>query len=147
MVYTVDHTYPLRHTFATRMMMFMPVLLLGAGLVVGLVLLAVHGPVLPEVVIFPVWFLVIAIVSGQYLRLPHTIEWSSQGTITFRSYLKSIAMSPRDIVSIQPNQSTIGILKVLYGEKKLNVLSQFDGFHDFLQRLKAENPSVELRGC
>ncbi len=30
---------------------------------------------------------------------------------------------------------------------KFRILNQFDEFHDFLVRLKAANPAVDLRGC
>jgi hypothetical protein len=128
------------------MLMFMPVLMLGIGLLSGIFLLVKFGPVFP-VVMSAIWVLVTLVISSQYLRLPHTIEWSSEGTITFRSYLGDTTTSPSEIVSIEPNPNAIGTLRIRYGKKKLNLLSQFDDFHEFLHRLKAENPAVEFRGC
>src|SRR5262245_5084564 len=104
MVYQLGRIFLLRRTQATRMMMLMPLIMLGVGVVVGVALLLTRGPVLPGVVIFPIWLAVLAYVATRYLGFPHTIDWSAEGTITFRSYIRSTRVSPGEIVSIEPAQ-------------------------------------------
>lgn len=36
---------------------------------------------------------------------------------------------------------------IVFVSVKIRLLSQFDGFHEFVARLKAANPRIELRGC
>jgi len=79
------------------------------------------------------------------LRIPHLIEWHDDNTICFVSRLRTVRLKPENIVSIKPDQ--FGRLKVKHARGKIELLSQFDNFHDFIARLKAVNTSVEVRGC
>ena len=81
------------------------------------------------------------------LSLPHKIELYQDGTIEFVSVLKRRNVQARDIVSIKPDGTSFGFLVVRSAGSKIRLLAQFDGFHDFLARVKALNPTVELRGC
>ena len=53
----------------------------------------------------------------------------------------------REIESIKPYSSQFGFLIVRTSGGKIRLLNQFDGFHDFILKLKTANPAVELRGC
>ena len=46
-----------------------------------------------------------------------------------------------------PSGQFFGFLVVRTKNKKIKILNQFDGFHDFILNLKSKNPLIELRGC
>jgi hypothetical protein len=81
------------------------------------------------------------------LSLPHKITVSETGEITFISLLRRRSVTGAEIESIKPDRGQFGFLLVRTGNRKIRLLNQFDGFHDFISNLKTMNPSVELRGC
>jgi hypothetical protein len=81
------------------------------------------------------------------LSFPHKITVSETGEITFTSLLRRRSVSGAEIESIKPDRGQFGFLVVRTANRKIRILNQFDGFHDFIINLKATNPSVELRGC
>ena len=80
------------------------------------------------------------------LSLPHTITVSESGQVEFISIIRKCQTSLREIESIKP-ASQFGFLVVRTATGKFGILNQFDGFHDFIVRLKTANPTVELKGC
>jgi len=40
-----------------------------------------------------------------------------------------------------------GFVRVRTTRPKITLFTQFHGFHDFLVKLNAMNPQIELRGC
>ena len=80
------------------------------------------------------------------LSMPHTIGVSESGSVEFISVIRTRRTTLREIESIKPD-SQFGFLIVRTGGKKIRIFNQFDGFHDFILRLKTANPAVELRGC
>lgn len=140
-------TYALRHNLASRVLTFIPVLLFVASAVTGVVLLLIHGFGMPGAVIGAVFIGLLGFGSWMQLRVPHTIEWKLVGTIEFRSRLGKTLLTPNEIVSIGLVANQLGYLELRYGERKLVLLNQFDDFHEFLSRLKRENPEVRLQGC
>lgn len=90
-------------------------------------------------------------ITGLYLfwilALPHRITLAGDGTIEFISVLKRRPVRAEEIRSIKPAGSKFGFFMVQTDRRKIRILAQFDGFHDFLTRLKALHPGVELRGC
>ena len=81
------------------------------------------------------------------LSMPHTITVSESGNVEFISVIRTRRTTFRDIKSIKPYSSQFGFLIVRTGGGKIRILNQFDGFHDFILRLKTASPAVELRGC
>jgi hypothetical protein len=81
------------------------------------------------------------------LSMPHTITVSESGNVEFISVIRTRRTTLREIESIKPYSSQFGFLIVKAGSGKIRLLNQFDGFHDFILRLKSANPAVELRGC
>jgi hypothetical protein len=81
------------------------------------------------------------------LRIPHRIEVSADGQVEFICLVRRKRIAARDIRSIAPSGSQVGFLVVRTDQSKIRILNQFDGFHEFLVWLKANNPAVELRGC
>jgi hypothetical protein len=125
----------------------MPVVFVSVG---GII---VVGPVLFRNWTGPPWFvgfIFLAIIGGNalwVLGIPHTIMFHQDETVEFTSVLRSRRIPVREVVSIKPEGTTSGFLVVRTESSKIRILAQFDGFHDFLTRLKALNPAVELRGC
>jgi hypothetical protein len=81
------------------------------------------------------------------LSMPHTISVSEPGDVEFIGVTRTRHTTLREIESIKPNSSQFGFLVVGTSGGKFRILNQFDGFHDFILRLKTANPAVELRGC
>jgi hypothetical protein len=81
------------------------------------------------------------------LSLPHTIRVSDDNQIEFTSIIRRQRATPREIRSIAPYNSQFGFLVIKTDHGKIRLLNQFDGFHEFLTWLKANNPAVELKGC
>ncbi len=94
-----------------------------------------------------IWFVVVAWYWFRVLRLPRRIVTHDDGRIEFISPIRRVEIASRDIIAIRPDRGQMGFLTVVYGSGKLRLFNQFDGFHEFLSRLKSANPSVELRGC
>ncbi len=113
----------------------------------------VIGPALFRNWTGPPWFvgfLFLAIIGGNalwVLGIPHKITFHQDETVEFTSVLRSRTIPLPEIVSIKPEGTISGFLVVRTEGSKIGLLAQFDGFHDFVTRLKAVNPLAELRRC
>jgi len=97
--------------------------------------------------LFGVFFLAVICLSlFSTLRLPHRIILAPDGTVEFRSILRRWVVRAEEIRSIKPS-SHLGFFLVRTDGARIRLLAQFDGFHNFLTRLQALHPRVELRGC
>ncbi len=93
-------------------------------------------------------FLVIMAIYGLWiLNLPTRITLAADGTVEFISLWRRRTMRADEIKSIKPEGSHFGFFVVRTDRTKIRILAQFDNFHDFLTRLQALHPAVELRGC
>ena len=81
------------------------------------------------------------------LSIPHKISVSATGEVQFISAIRRRVTSFSEIKSIKPQAGQFGFLVIKTSQRKIMILNQFDGFHDFIQLLKSRNPSVEIRGC
>ena len=102
----------------------------------------------------PPWFfgLFLILIAGWnfywIFSFPHRITVSEAGEITFISRLRQKKTSIAEIESIKPDpRQFFGFLVIKTQNKKIKILNQFDGFHDFILHLKEKKPSIELRGC
>jgi hypothetical protein len=108
--------------------------------------LLVRAPKAPPP-LFGVFFLaIICVVLLQFLSLPHRITLAPDGSVEFTSIWRRRVVRIEEIRSIKPS-SHIGFFLVRTDGANIRLLAQFDNFHDFLTRLQARNPGVELRGC
>lgn len=80
------------------------------------------------------------------LNFPQSITLSEDGRIEFTSTLRQRVVYVTGIQSIKP-EGLESLLVVHANGVRIPLIPQFDGFHDFLARLKAMNPNIELRGC
>ena len=133
----------------------------GMKLILALVLVAVlgfgvgltswsfwwPGPRAPPLPIGLIWFAISAFYLWFFLKTPYRITLAEDGTVEFISILRRRRVRLDEIKSIKPAGSQLGILMVRTEGAKISILAQFDGFHDFLTRLRARHPGVELRGC
>jgi hypothetical protein len=90
---------------------------------------------------------ILGLYLGLILCLPYRITLAEDGTVEFISVLRRRTFRAEEIKSIKPAGSQFGFLLVRTDRGKIRLLAQFDGFHDFLTRLEALRPGVELRGC
>lgn len=141
-------TYRLYLPLSVKGMIFaMPIFLMVFGLLLFLDILPFRGGLQPPKPVGIIWLAMIAWLWYSILSIPHRIEVADSGDVEFRSLLRRRRMTSLEIVSIKPEASSFGFLVVRGSRKKIRLLNQFDGFHDFLVNLKAANPMVELRGC
>jgi hypothetical protein len=105
------------------------------------------GPKAPPLPFGLIWVVIAVVYLLYFLSLPHRITFAEDGTVEFISLLRRRTVRAEEIQSIKPAGSQFGFFMVRTGQGKIRLLAQFDGFHDFLTRLQARNPGVELRGC
>ena len=128
--------------------MGIPIVMAIAG--VGVLIYLLSSPQIDDPIALPlllVWVGFVGFVAYQMLRMPSVIEWNGDGTVSFRGPARTLRVAISDIQSIRPGGNGLGFLEIRFAGGKLNFLNQFQEFHDFLSRLKIENPEVELRGC
>lgn len=81
------------------------------------------------------------------LRIPRRIELREDGIVVFRGPLRTLEVHASEISSIRPGRYQLGFLVLKHSRGKLQLLNQFDGFHEFLTRIERINPGIEFRGC
>jgi len=141
-------TYRLYLPLSVKVMIFaMPIFLMVLGLLLFSGVLPFRGSSQPPKVLGIFWLAMIGWLGYLILSVPHRIEVSENGDVEFRSLLRQRRMTSLEIVSIKPEASSFGFLVVRGSRRKIRLLNQFDGFHDFLVNLKVTNPTIELRGC
>lgn len=122
-------------------------ILIGGGVAMTCWSLWSHDPKAPPLFLGPVYFALAGFICFYFLSLPYQITLNQDGTIEFISLLRRRTVQAHEIRSIQPASAHFGFLVVRTDQRKIRLLAQFDGFHDFLTRLQALHPGVELRGC
>ena len=119
-----------------------------AGIGVALLLPSIiRGSKAPPPLVGVIFLVMLLFYLGWILSLPSRITLAADGTVEFISRWRQRTMRAEEIRSIKPEGSHLGFFVVRTDRGKIRILAQFDGFHDFLTRLKAQHPTVELRGC
>jgi hypothetical protein len=96
------------------------------------------------------WFAVIwlAILAwfwfNALVRVAHRIDVSGED-VEFRTIARSRRTSLNRIRSIRSSQLG-GHATIRFDEGRFDVFGAIDGWHDFITRVKAANPAVELKG-
>ncbi len=140
--------YRLYLSGVVRFMLYLPVLLFGA-VSIAFFALAIWGAARNP----PPWFigfiplLVIVGIYSQLALIPYRIIWCENGAIDFVAWARTRSIRIDDLISIKPDASQVGFLRIKHRLGSFRLLPQFDGFHEFLTRLKAANPNIEMRGC
>jgi hypothetical protein len=105
------------------------------------------GPKAPPPLLGVLFLAIFGLYLGWILCLPYRITLADDGTIEFISVLRRRTFRAEEIKSIRPDGRQVGFFLVRTDRTKIRLLAQFDGFHDFLTKLKTMHPGVELRGC
>jgi hypothetical protein len=121
--------------------------MLGFGVVLTSWSLWWPDPKAPPLPFGLIWFAISAIYLIYFLHLPHRITLAEDGTVEFISLWRRRTVRADEIKSIKPEGTQFGFFMVRTARRKIRILAQFDEFHDFLARLRASHPGVELRGC
>ena len=142
--------YRLHHTLTSRMLTIgVPIFMGIVG--VGMLIFVASSVQIEEPAAVPfllIWVGFVGFFAYRMLQMPSTIEWQGNGAVSFRGPIRTLSIPISEIQSIRPGGNNgLGFLEIRFIGGKLELLNQFDEFHDFLSRLKAENPKVELRGC
>ncbi len=123
-----------------------PAALIGGGTAVIVWSLWFHAAKAPWPIGL-IWLAVAVAYLFYFLSLPHRITLSEDGTVEFVGLLRRLSVRADEIQSIRPQGAKFGFFTVRTARGNIKILAQFDGFHDFLTRLEALHPGVELRGC
>ncbi|MFI5332003.1 MAG: hypothetical protein ACHQ2F_13370 [Desulfobaccales bacterium] len=121
--------------------------LAGVGIALGLLSSLIQAPKAPPPLVGVIFLVVIGLNLVWFLSLPYRITLAEDGTIEFISLWRRRTIRAEEIRSIKPAGAHLGFFMVRTESGKIRILAQFDGFYDFLTRLKAMHPGVELRGC
>ena len=121
--------------------------LVGVGVAFSLAASLLHDPKAPPPLVGVIFLVVIGVNLAWFLSLPYRITFAGDGTIEFTSLWRRRTVRAEEIRSIKPAGAHLGFFMVRTDRRKIRILAQFDGFYDFLARLKELHPSVELRGC
>ena len=119
----------------------------GIGAAIALLPSFFQAPKAPPPLVGGILLAITVFYLGWVLCLPHRITLAGDGTIEFISVLRRRTVRAGEIKSIKPEGSHFGFFVIRTDRNKIKILAQFDGFHDFLTRLKELHPGVELRGC
>ncbi len=126
---------------------FLLIVFVGIGVAIAVLPSLIQTPKAPPPLFGLIFLVFIVVYLGWILSLPHRITFAGDGTIEFISVWRRRTVRAEEIRSIKPEGSHLGFFTVRTERRKIRILAQFDGFYDFLTRLKAMHPNVELRGC
>ncbi|SRR6266481_2972846 len=101
----------------------------------------------PPTVAFLVMLVVALFTAYMWLRIPFEITVRDDSVIEFRNVFRRVAISPAEIKSVRAKSYALGFIDVVHSGGTVHLLSQMDGFHDFITTLKTLNPSVQIQGC
>ena len=143
---TESKTYPLCLATSTKVMI---VGILGVLTLAGAAIpfADTTGDGLPPGLFSVFWFGILGVFSYQVLSVPQTIVRHPEGTLEFKAPLRRRVVAIGDLRAIEPIPNQFGMLRFRHGSGKVNVLSQFDGFHELIADIKSTNPNIEIRGC
>jgi hypothetical protein len=90
---------------------------------------------------------IMVFIAYMFLRIPFEIRIRDDGMLEFRSLFGRTSLSPSEVISVKARGSQLGFADLRSSTRTIPLITQMDGFHEFLSTLKSLNPSVELRGC
>jgi len=115
------------------------------GIIVGVI--GKFGPGGPPAWIFAIWFCAQLFVADMWLRIPFEIRIHDDNMVEFRSVLRTTIISPSEIKSVRAKPYALGFVDVAHQKGQVHLLTQMDGFHDFISTIKLLNPAVKIEGC
>jgi hypothetical protein len=128
------------------LVMFTALVFVGViGIIFGAV--AKLGSDGPPVWVSVIWCCIALFVAYMWLRIPFEIKIHDDTMVEFRSVLRRTMISPVEIKSVRAKRYSVGFVDVVHQKGKVHLLSQMDGFHDFITTIKSLNPAVKVEGC
>lgn len=115
------------------------------GIILGA--MAKFGSDGPPAWAFIIWLCGALFVAYMWLRIPFEIKIHDDNMIEFRSVLRRTTVSPHEIKSVRAKRYALGFIDVVHQGGTVHLLSQMDGFHEFISTLKSLNPAVQIQGC
>ena len=115
------------------------------GIIVGAA--GKFGPNGPPTWAFVIWSCGALFVAYMWLRIPFEIEIHDDNMIEFRSVFRRTIIAPLEIKSVRARPYALGFVDVVHQKGRVHLLSQMDGFHDFIATIKLLNPTVKIEGC
>ena len=82
-----------------------------------------------------------------WLRFPFEIKLRDDAIVEFRSVFRRITVSPVEIKSVRAKPYALDFVDVVLQGGTVHLLSQMDGFHEFITTLKSLNPAIRIQGC
>lgn len=119
------------------------------GIIVTVALAVTAGPSRdrPPWQVFAVMSAMGAVFGYVYLRIPFEITIHDDHWIEFHSLFRRTRIAPNEIVSVKAKRWALGFIDVRHARGTVHLLSQMDGFHDFISTLKSLNSGVVIKGC
>ncbi|SRR6266567_3916364 len=117
--------------------------------VVGIIVASVggFGSDGPPAVAFLVMLVVALFTAYMWLRIPFEIGVRDDAIIEFRGVLRRVTIPAIEIKSVRAKRYALGFIDVVHEGGTVHLLSQMDGFHEFIATLKSLNPAVQIQGC
>jgi hypothetical protein len=85
-------------------------------------------------------------ISYSWLSFPYEIR-ANEGVIEFRSVVRKSVVPVAEIKSVRAKPYALGFVDVRHGRGTVHLISQMDGFHDFVFTIKSLNPAAKIEGC
>lgn len=101
----------------------------------------------PPALFAVVWFGALGLCWYQVLSVPQAIVHHFDDRLEFKAPIRTRSLSIAELRSIEPVPNQFGMLRFSHANGKINILNQFDGFHELIAVIKAKNPNVQIRGC
>jgi hypothetical protein len=140
--------YPLYVSlFLKILIMLILILFTGVGIFLLWYTSTHSGDFVPTPLLAVAWLTAMLLPWIWLFTIPYRIRVDDLGAIEFKSLVRTRTLNPADIISIQPDPSQLGFLLIKHRTGKIRLINQFDGFHEFLNRLQSINESIILRGC
>ncbi len=79
-----------------------------------------------------------------YLCIPHELCWQAEGRLEARSPVKTVILDPGEIISLSGTTFYPGFLRLRYRQGRLLLFAFIEDREEFISRLKAANPRVEI---
>ncbi len=115
----------------------------------GIVALALgkSGPAGPPVWLALIWLVLVFLIAYRLLRFPFEITIRDDAMIEFRSLFRRAVLAPSAVKLVRASRYSLGFVDIVHEGGTVHLVSQMDGFHEFLTTLKELNPAVTIRGC
>ncbi len=98
-----------------------------------------------------IWVFVFVLFSGLYasyswLSFPYEIRMQ-ENALEFRSLMRNRVVPVATIRSMRAKPYALGFVDLQHERGTIHLVSQMDGFHEFVSAVKSLNPAAKIEGC